>query len=344
MESVYIMEPGSFIRKNGGEFSIVKNGAVLNTIPSSNIKRVVLAKGVSLTSAVLDYFVDNKIETVFLTRNGKFRARISTDENSKVELRKNQYFLLSDSVYSKKFACAVVNGKIKNMSNFMALRGRDYNDRQLSEAGLALKSFKPVYTDSMDKIRGLEGAASALYFRMFKKMIKNNDFTFEKRSKRPPLDPINAMLSYIYTIILSEVLTAIQIKGLDPYLGALHEILHSRPSLACDLVEEYRAPVADRFVLELVNRKIVKKDDFVFRDIKNAYADEKDMAQNRPVEMKPKFRNKFIESYEYMMNTGLFYPPENKKMEIRKIITRQISQFIESLENKTTYKPFEWKR
>ncbi|MGM0609310.1 MAG: CRISPR-associated endonuclease Cas1, partial [Candidatus Muiribacteriota bacterium] len=131
MESIYIMEPGSYIKKQGGEFTIVKKGVVLDTIPSANIKRVVVAKGVSLTSAVLDYFVDNKIETVFLTRNGKFRARISTDEKAKVKLRKKQYFLLSDNIYSKKTAAAVVNGKIKNSANFMSSRGIYNKERQL---------------------------------------------------------------------------------------------------------------------------------------------------------------------------------------------------------------------
>ncbi|MGM0609351.1 MAG: CRISPR-associated endonuclease Cas1, partial [Candidatus Muiribacteriota bacterium] len=246
--------------------------------------------------------------------------------------------------YSKKTAAAVVNGKIKNSANFMSSRGIYNKERQLTEAASGLKSFKPVYTDSMDKIRGLEGAASALYFRMFNKMVKNPDFKFTKRSKRPPLDPINAMLSYIYTILLSEVLTALQINGLDPYLGSLHEISYGRPSLACDLVEEYRAPVADRFVLELVNRKIVKPDDFIIRNNKKSFADEEDMNINRPVEMKPKFRNKFIESYEYMMNTGFYYQPENKKLSIRKIISKQVDFFIKALENKDEYIPFEWKK
>ncbi len=343
MESLYIMEPGSYVKKRNGELLIMNKGKIFNTIPTSNIKKFVAGRGVSMTSAVIDFLVDNKVETVFLSSTGKFRARIATDDKAKVKLRKQQYFLLSDKSYSQELACEIVKGKIKNMSALIASRGYYYKDKKLSETAAALKCFKPLPSADMNKIRGIEGAASSLYFRIFNKMIRNENFQFKKRSKRPPLDPVNAMLSYIYTILMSEVLTALQVNGLDPYLGALHEIAYGRPSLACDMVEEYRAPVADRFILELINRKMAKQTDFIYRSA-SAFSDEEDMKLNRPVEMKPMFRKKLIESYEYMMNTKLFYKPLNKQIAIRKIIRAQAHMLAKAIENKTKYQPFTWEK
>ena len=193
-----------------------------------------------------------------------------------------------------------------------------------------------------------------------KGLIRNPDFTFNGRNRRPPRDPVNALLSFVYTLLTNEVQSAITAGGLDPYLGALHEIDYGRPSLACDLVEEYRAFLGDRMVLGLINRKTISPDDFVYRKNPPAeYADEAEMKARRPVEMKarrpvemkarrpvemkPGTCRAFIAAYEAQMAQTVTYPPLEKTITYRWLIMNQVRRFGEFLENPdTAYQPFVW--
>ncbi len=116
----------------------------------------------------------------------------------------------------------------------------------------------------MDAVRGVEGYGSLVYFQTFPLLLRNREFSFKGRNRRPPRDPFNAILSFVYTLFTGEVQSAVSSVGLDPYLGSLHEVSHKRPSLVCDLVEEWRAP-ADRLVFNLVNKRLVSPDDFLIR-------------------------------------------------------------------------------
>lgn len=154
-----------------------------------------------------------------------------------------------------------------------------------------------------------------------------------RAGNRCPLkDSVNALLSFVYTLLTNEGISAIKTCGLDPYLGALHEISYGRPSLGCDLVEEYRAPVGDRFVLQLLNKKMIKPDDFIYRKHgQKAFADEKEMAARRPVEMKPQLYKTFLAAYEQIMQG----PSGNRSM-----IQTQVRSFADFLLNgKTPYQP-----
>ena len=141
------------------------------------------------------------------------------------------------------------------------------------------------------------------------------------------------------------MISAIKTVGLDPYLGSLHEVSYGRPSLACDLVEEYRSYLGERMVLGIINRKMISPSDFVYR--KNGqknFVDEKELKQNRPVEMKPEIMKTFIAAYEEMMNRKIYYPPDDKRTTYRRLILRQAASFGEYLlEPKKKYKPFQWK-
>lgn len=158
------------------------------------------------------------------------------------------------------------------------------------------------------------------------------------------MDPVNAMLSFIYTLLTNEVLSAIKAYGLDPYMGSLHEISYGRPSLACDLVEEYRSFLGDRLVLGLINRKAVKPDDFVYRKPPpTELIDEQEMKSKRPVEMKPAIRRAFVSAYEQMMKRRIFYEPLGKTIEYRWLIQNQVRQFGKYLETQENdYRPFVW--
>lgn len=185
----------------------------------------------------------------------------------------------------------------------------------------------------MQVLRGMEGASTRIFYSVFSYLIKNDEFSFTGRNRRPPLDPVNALLSFVYTLLTNEVLSAIKACGLDPYMGALHEIRYGRPSLACDLVEEFRF-IGERLTLGLINRKMIKTGDFVYREIKNLrFADEQELKSKRPVEMKPGVCKSFIASYEKIMNNSVICPITSQTTTYRWIIHRQVRSFSEYLEN-----------
>jgi CRISP-associated protein Cas1 len=346
MDAVYILEPGCFLRREGNTLRVLKGGQVIDHIPSDGLKRLTLVGRINLTGAVLDFLIERQVETVFITPTGRFRARLGVDEHRHVALRKAQYHNLGDAGFAAKIARHIVAGKVQNMIRFLLLRGRQYEDEVLRSAAAGLKMLvsRIEKSEDLEQIRGFEGAASRIYFQCFTRLIRNDRFSFSGRNRRPPLDPVNAMLSFIYTLLTNEVLSAIKASGMDPYLGSLHEISYGRPSLACDLVEEYRVFLGDRFVLGLINRKAVSPEDFIYRQPSpEAYADETDMKINRPVEMRPPILRAFVSAYEEMMKRSIESGAEGGKLTYRWMIMKQARSFAGYLEDPAKlYEPFIW--
>jgi len=302
----------------------------------------------SLSGGVLDFLIRKRVETVFMTPTGRFRARLALDEHRHVALRKAQYLHLSDTGFALATAKIMVWGKLENATRLLLLRGRQLGDKSLKAAALRLRAMAAhaKEVENLETLRGVEGSASRAYFEAFPRLILNESFTFSGRNRRPPLDPVNALLSFAYTMLTNEVLSAVKASGLDPYLGTLHEVSYGRPSLACDLVEEYRSFLGDRLVLGLVNKKVIRPDDFIYRrNSPSNFVDEEEMKAKRPVEMKPAVNRAFIAAYEEMMKRSVTYPPLKKKITYRWLIAQQVRSFSRYLEEpEKIYKPFIWER
>ncbi len=346
MEAVYVLEPGAYIRKDGTALKIFKDRSMVAEIPADDLSRLMLVGYVSLSSGVLDYLIQKRIETVFVTPTGRFRARIAIDEHRHVALRKAQYLKLNDPAVALDCARRIVSGKAGNMYRFLLHRARQYHQDAIRRHAARIKALISRIETAADLsiLRGMEGLASRIYFEAFPHLIQNPEFNFSGRTRRPPLDPVNAMLSFIYMMLTNEVLSAIKAQGLDPYMGALHEIAYGRPSLACDLVEEYRCFLGDRLVLGLINKKMIRPDDFIYRrDAPAAYADESEMKARRPVEMKPGIARTLIAAYEETMKRSIWYPHLDQKITYRWLMTNQVRRFSEFLETpEKGYSPFVW--
>jgi CRISPR-associated protein Cas1 len=300
METLYVVEQGAYLKKDGDSLKIVKQNVIIDTIPAQGLQKLLLSGYVSLTGSVMNFLIKNRIETVFVTPTGRFRARLMIDEHKHVALRKAQYLMLANEQFCLDTMKIIVRGKLETMVAFLLKRAKNYGDEPMRIAAAGLKSLCKNLDSklSKDAIRGIEGAGARIYFSMFNRLIRNDLFQFNGRNRRPPKDPVNALLSFVYTLLTNEVISAIKISGLDPYMGSLHEISYGRPSLACDLVEEYRCDLGDRLVLSLINRKMVGPDDFVYKKGSNLnFIDEKEMKDSRPVEMKPYLLKAFIASY-----------------------------------------------
>ena len=325
METVYVVEPGAYLQKSGNALNIMKDKQLLQAIPAKDLEKLILAGYVSMSGSVMNFLISNRVETVFVTPTGKFRARLMIDEHKHVALRKAQYLKLSEDAFGRKIMKVLVRGKLDNMAALMLRRASDYKDDTLRNAAIGLKALaRNMQSDlSRDAIRGIEGAGSRIYFSVFSRMIRNEAFYFKGRNRRPPLDPVNALLSFAYTLLTNEVLSAIKTVGMDPYMGSLHEISYGRPSLACDLVEEYRSIIADRLVLKLLNQKMVKPDDFNYRkNVPGSFVDETEMKQKRPVEMKPYLLKAFLAAYEATMGG---------KRNYRQTLRNQVRHFADFL-------------
>ena len=339
MQTLYVIEAGSYLRKEGDCLKIMKGKRVVETIPAAGLKQLTLAGRASISGAVLDFLINNAIDTVFMTMNGRFRARLLLDDSSHTALRQQQYVRLNDPDYKRQIAAVIVREKLENQARLLLRRASQYNIDQLRGVGAQIKALrdKAAAAPDMDTLRGVEGYGSRLYFSAFGFLLRNEAFRFTGRNRRPPLDPVNALLSFVYTLFTNEVLNGIKSTGLDPYCGSLHEILAGRPSLACDLVEEWR-PVAERMVLGLINRKAIRPEDFIYR------REEERSEGQLPVEMKPQAARALIAAYQRQLEERIIYPPTGLKTSVRWIIHSQCRHCAEVLQQGTMYAPFQMPR
>jgi len=324
LETLYVLEPGSYMRVQGEGLRIEKEGNLIEEIPAARLKRLTLIGRCSMTGAVLDFLIDRKIDTVFMSLTGRFRAHLLLDAPGHVALRQLQYARLGDDAFKLKTASMIVAGKIANQRDLLLKRAYRQRLAEVRRIAVQLRALEKRASRAKDleELRGIEGGAARAFYAGFGMLIKNGDFHFGGRNKRPPRDPVNALLSFVYTMFTNEVLNAINASGLDPYLGALHEPAHGRPSLACDLVEEWRA-TAEAFVLTLLNKRMVGPEDFVETG-----------KRQRPIEMAPRFVRALIKGYEKKMSQRV--PFQGEELELRWVIYRRIRQFIEHLRQPST--------
>jgi CRISPR-associated protein Cas1 len=335
MHTLYVLEPGTYIRKDGETLRLIKDGVTIDTIPATGLGQLALAGRVSLSGAVLDFLISNRIDTVFMTLGGRFRARLLLDESGHVALRQQQYIRLADQDYALKTARAIVEKKLENQARLLLRRAAQRGTDELRRVGVQLKALpeRLARTADLDEIRGVEGYGSRLFYSAFGLLIRNEAFSFKGRNRRPPRDPVNGMLSFVYMLFTNEVLNGLKSCGLDPYLGALHAVLSGRPSLACDLVEEWRV-FAERLVLTLINRKAIRPEDFIYRNKEQA------VGGLLPVEMKPAAAKALIASYHAQLAAKLHYPPTGRQTSLRWIIHSQCREFGAALAEGKTYQPF----
>ncbi len=344
MQRVYVLDKGNYLRKSGPNLALYKDRRLVEEIPGAGLEQLVLMGYTSLTGGVIDFLIRNRIETVFLSPRGSFRGRLNIDDHKDVQRRRKQYLNLSNKDFQLKTARAVVQGKLRNQARFTAVLGQRNNQEQVLAMSVALRALAGNISEihDLEILRGMEGHGAGIYFRALGAMIKNPEFTFTSRTKRPPLDPVNALLSFIYTMLTNEVLSAIKTCGLDPCLGALHEPAYGRPSLACDLVEEWRTYLGDRLVLQLINKGIVKREDFVIRSIEQTdFVDEHDLVKKRPVEMKPGTCRALLQTYEKWMNTDVMVKELGHRLSHRGYILHQARKFLAYvMEQSPEYHPF----
>lgn len=268
LNTLYVTTPEAYLTKDGLNVVVSVNKNELFRIPIMNIEGIVTFGYMGASPGLMKLCIDNNVALVFMSPQGRFIGRIQGATKGNVLLRKKQYALSEDENVVLHLSKLFVAGKIFNFRNILRRFIRDNGineDVEYAAKQLDWSRKSAMEANSMDVLRGEEGRAANAYFRVFPHLILNQkaDFTFAGRSRRPPKDEVNAMLSFVYTLIANEVAAALESVGLDPYVGFMHTLRPGRTSLALDMMEELRAYLGDRLVLSMINRKQVNKKDFI---------------------------------------------------------------------------------
>lgn len=361
MSIVYLIEQNTTVSKEGGRLLIKKEGVVTNTIHLFKLEQVVLFGNIFLTPAAIRYLLKEGIDTAFMTRRGKYLGRLQSALGKNIVLRREQFRKMEDPNFCLKTAKSIVKGKLANLRAVLMRLNRTRENIELDEQILSLRNLvgKIDEVENIESLRGYEGRGTALYFEGFSKGFLTEDFEFHGRVRRPPTDPVNALLSLGYTLLLNQVIAAVNLAGFDPYFGTLHSMDYGRPSLALDLMEEWRPIIVDTLVLSVFNLKALTPSDFEER---KAVLTEKEPTDTVSLERGPKkdltelpgdeekespavlltetgFR-KFITQYERKMGQKVQYHLTGDQLSYRDCIREQVRHFARYLKGEEAeYQP-----
>ena len=270
LNTLYINSADRYLSLDGENVVVLCDKEEIGRVPLHNLEAIVTYGFTGASPALMGACAKRNIGLTFLSQSGRFLARVSGQERGNVLLRKRQYQLSEETKASLDIGKSFIIGKVFNGRWVLERATRDHGMRVDTEklkrvSGQMRNSLKAIQVcDSMESLRGIEGEAASLYFSVFDELIlqQKEDFSFSGRNRRPPLDAVNALLSFVYTLLSQMSISALETVGLDPYVGFMHRDRPGRASLALDLMEELRPVLADRFVVSLINKRIVSLSGF----------------------------------------------------------------------------------
>jgi CRISPR-associated protein Cas1 len=344
MHVLAVTEQGTRLHLEGELLAVCQGETVLRRARLGEIREVLLFDRVEISSAAIAALARRGIDVVFLSRQGYFRARLVGPASPQAALRLAQLRRCLDEAFAARVAAAMVAGKIAHQRQVLQRAQRRLQDSGLADAlgRLRLLAEECDRRPALERLRGLEGQAAALYFGQFGKLVLVPEMPFGGRTRRPPRDAVNACLSFGYTLLGNVVESELQRCGLDVMLGFLHQPLHNRRSLALDVLEEFR-PFVDTLVLRLINRRQLGPADFERRaaDVEAILAEpEEEAAEAEGPEEVGVFldatgRKIFLKEFFSRLRETLYYPPREGSFELRDVIREQgyrLARVIEGVE------------
>lgn len=308
LNTLYVTTPEAYLTKDGLNVVVSVKQQEVFRIPAINIEGIVTFGYMGVSPGLMKLCTDSGISLSFLSPNGKFISRVQGATYGNVLLRKAQYALSDDEEWSLHVAKLMIAAKIQNYRNILRRYIRDYGEcKEVDDTVKMLDTNKRNALKAKDKaeLMGFEGMASNAYFDVLPKLILNQkeSFHFNGRSRRPPKDAVNAMLSFAYTLIANDCTAALETVGLDPYVGFLHALRPGRTSLALDIMEEFRAYLGDRFVLSLINKRQISPKDFLYQG-------------DNGVILTDSGRKTLISAWQNRKRETIIHPYLNEKVEI----------------------------
>lgn len=310
LNTLYITSENSYLALDGENIVVYEEQKELGRLPLHNLEGIVSFGYRGTSPALMGACAERNISLCYLTPQGKFLARVSGKTKGNVVLRQRQFDSARDENVSLEIAKNCIIGKVYNARWVLERAVRDHSmqidsERVKAASGHLKNSLEFIQkSTSKEQLRGYEGEAASIYFGVLDELIlqQKKDFVFQGRNKRPPLDNVNALLSFVYTLLTNTITSALESVGLDPYVGYLHTDRPGRASLALDLIEELRAVLADRFVLSLINKKIVNAKNFSKKE-------------NGAVLMDDELRKKVLTEWQNKKKETLTHPYLKEKVE-----------------------------
>ena len=310
LNTLYVTSENSYLGLEGETIVVYDNQAEIGRLPLHNLEGIVSFGYRGTSPALMGACAERNISICYLSPQGKFLARVSGKIRGNVLLREQQYKSCKDEDISLKIAKNCILGKVYNARWVLERALRDHemqiDSERVKKVSLQLKDALELIqnAESKEQLRGYEGEAASIYFGVFNELIlqQKKDFQFQGRTKRPPMDTVNAMLSFAYTLLTNQIMSALECVGLDPCVGYLHTERPGRSSLALDMVEELRSVMADRFVLSLINKKIISGKNFTKKE-------------NGAVLMDDELRKKFLTEWQNRKKEVITHPYLREKVE-----------------------------
>ncbi len=311
LNTLYVTTPDAYLAKDGENVVVKSDGNEVFRIPIHNIEDVVCFGYMGASPQLMQLCSDNNVGLSFLTPQGKFLARVNGKARGNVLLRRTQYRIADDKSASVQIARNFIIGKIVNCRTVLGRGIRDHGETISCNKIRKVDSYlidnltKIDNCTELDSLRGIEGNCAKAYFDVFDELIlkQKQDFFMLDRNRRPPLDNMNALLSFLYTLLAHDIQSALETVGLDPYVGFFHVDRPGRPSLALDMMEELRPFMADRHALTMVNLQQIKKDDFFIKE-------------NGGVIMTDKGRKEILKSWQKRKQEEIKHPYLNETIPI----------------------------
>jgi CRISPR-associated protein Cas1 len=351
MHSLAITEQGTHVHVEGELLLLSREGQVVRRVRLGEVSQVLLFGRVEVSSAAMAALTRRKVDVVFLTRQGYFRARLAGPSSPHAALRLAQMKRALDPAFCVLVARAQVAGKITHQRQLLLRAQRRLRDDDLAEVlgRLRLLAEQAVRETDLDRLRGLEGMAAALYFGQFGKLLLSTELVFAGRSRRPPRDEVNACLSFGYALLGTVIETEVLRSGLDLMIGFFHQPQYGRPSLMLDVLEEFR-PLVDALVLRLINRRQLGPLDFERRggpaleEVLGAAPEEEAggvpggeesaAAAGEGVYLADTGRKIFLTEFFRRLRERLWYPPRQGTFELRDVIREQVYHLARVIEDR----------
>jgi len=328
MSSLYVIENGARLEKEYQRLAVFKEDVLLQRVPLAQVSEVVLIGGVSVTTPALIALLDRGASLSIIRSTGKLLGRLTSPSFRNIPLRHQQYRCADDPDFCVAISKAVVRGKLCNEQTLLRRLCRTHTEMRnipLDYIPLRLKQVNQVV--DLDSLRGLEGSAARFYFDVFRRALLPG-WESHARSRRPPRDPLNALLSLGYSLLTQSIMTAIEVAGLDPYDGFFHADRYARPALALDMMEEFRSVIVDSIVLTVINKQIVETDDFINNE--------------EGTILKPHALRHFLKQFSARIQTEVIHPLAGKPLTYQKCFEVQARLMRKAIEEKNgdAYEPF----
>lgn len=326
---LHITEQGSTVRHLAGRIVVRRDDRIIQEIPDFKCAQIVTWGNINLTPELMNYCLQNKIDVAMLSTTGRYKGRLQGEWPTNAVLRHKQYQCASNPDFELQNAKAIVTGKIRNMMAAVRAQRRLRDDGRSPVNELDQLLPKVMAARSLESLNGYEGTATAAYFRTFRAALKGEWQTaFATRQYHPVTDPVNTLLSLGYTLLYNDLYAAINIVGLDPFLGVFHRPRLGHAALASDLMEEQRCVIVDPLVLTALNKRILASSDFV-------------ATPDQQIRLILPALKKFLALYAEKIHEAVDYPPRQIRTTYKQLFEFQVRHFARVVMGEDKgYQPF----